>query len=210
MAIIPLLSKGAGSNCYLVIDEKTLLIDAGTGLDDRIVREVNSRLKGRELDFIVNTHAHFDHCAGDTRFKEASVHIHRDDAKELVTGNFYGTYRFFGVKHPVRFHRLLEHGDRLELGEHILQVIHTPGHTHGSICLIEKDAGILFSGDILFPEGGFGRIDMGGDVRQIIQTLERLAKISFDKLYPGHGSIVSNGVKHAEASLKNARMLMSL
>lgn len=210
MAIVPILSEGVDSNCYLILDDKVMLIDAGAGLDDRIADEVASRLAGRGLDFIVNTHAHFDHCAGDDNFKGTPVYIHRDDAKELLAGHFYGTYQLFGDERPIRFHKLLEEGDKFELGEHVLEVLHTPGHTHGSICLLEKDMGVLFSGDTLFPDGGFGRIDMGGDGRQIVQSLERITKTPFKELYPGHGPIVSAGKKHAEISLRQARMFTSI
>ncbi|MFQ5815891.1 MAG: MBL fold metallo-hydrolase, partial [Candidatus Hydrothermarchaeaceae archaeon] len=69
MTIVPILSQGADSNCYLILDDKPMLIDAGAGLDDRIAREVTSKLNGRSLEMIINTHAHFDHCAGDARFE---------------------------------------------------------------------------------------------------------------------------------------------
>ncbi len=207
MPITPILSDGPDSNCYLILDDKTLLIDAGASLDDRIANEVESKLEGRRLDFIVNTHAHFDHCAGDDKFKGTAVLIHRDDARELLNGHFYGTYQFFGEEHPIRFHKLLEDGDKLELGEHVLEVMHTPGHTHGSICLLEGDMGVLFSGDTLFPHGGFGRVDIGGDERQIIQSLGKITKTSFKELCPGHGPVVPEGKKHAEKSLKNAKLL---
>lgn len=209
MGINPILGQGADSNCYLILDDETLLIDAGAGLDDRIANEVKSKLAGKSLDFIINTHAHFDHCAGNDRINGAAVYIHRDDAKELITGRFYGTYQLFGEEHPLKFQRLLEDGDKMDLGEHVLEVLHTPGHTHGSICLLERDTGALFSGDILFPHGGFGRFDMGGDEKQMIRSLERLTKTSFQELYPGHGPIVSEGRKHAEASLNNAKLLVS-
>ncbi|MEE9594549.1 MAG: MBL fold metallo-hydrolase [Candidatus Hydrothermarchaeales archaeon] len=209
MAIVPIMSQGADSNCYLIIDDKTLLIDPGAGLDDRIAREVDSELDGRSLDIIVNTHAHFDHCVGNHRLQGAQVHIHRDDAQELLRGSFYGTYQFFDEEHPIRFHKLLVERDKIDLGEHVLKVIHTPGHTPGGICLFEEDEGILFSGDTLFPDGGFGRLDMGGDQRQMIHSLDRITKLDFDILYPGHGPAVSDGKKHAEASLQNAKIFTS-
>ncbi len=206
MAIIPILGQGQDSNCYLVLDDKTLLIDTGSGMDDRIVREVNSILDGKKLDMIVNTHAHFDHAAGDDMYPGASIHIHRDDARELVTGRFYGTYQFFNDEHPIKFQKLMEGGDKLDLGIHVFEVIHTSGHTPGGICLLDRDRGLLFSGDTLFPDSGFGRIDMGGDKLQMIQSLEKITKIDFEELYPGHGPVVNHGKRHAEASLEAARM----
>jgi len=209
MAIIPILSQGSDSNSYLIIDDKTMLIDPGAGLDERIAREVNSELDGRSLDMIVNTHAHFDHCVGNDKFHGAKVHIHRDDAQELLRGSFYGTYQFFDEEFPIKFHKLLVGRDKIDLGHHVLEIIHTPGHTPGGICLYEKDEGFLFSGDTLFPDGGFGRLDMGGDQAHMIQSLDKITKLEFDVLYPGHGPVVPDGKKHAEASLQNAKMFTS-
>ncbi|MEE8167464.1 MAG: MBL fold metallo-hydrolase [Candidatus Hydrothermarchaeales archaeon] len=206
--ITPIMSSGTDCNAYLIQDAKKVLIDAGAGLDDRIAREVGKALKGEQLDMIINTHAHFDHCGGDGQFNEVRVYLHRDDANALVSGSFYGTYRLFDDERPTKFHRLLVEGDKLELGEHILEVVHSPGHTPGSICLFDRDRKMLFSGDTLFSDGGFGRVDIGGNGRQMLRSLEKLSEMSFDTLYPGHGPIAMNGREQAEISLRNARELL--
>jgi glyoxylase-like metal-dependent hydrolase (beta-lactamase superfamily II) len=128
MEIYPIISTTADSNVYLIKDEKTALIDAGTGLDGCVEGQIKKILDGRELDYIINTHAHYDHAAGNRRF-EAEVMIHRDDAKELLSGTLYGTYKFFGDEVPQNFDRLIEGGDKIELGDSVLEVLHTPGHT---------------------------------------------------------------------------------
>lgn len=205
MAIIPILGQGADSNCYLIIDDKTVLIDAGAGFDDRIANEVHSSLGGRNLDFIINTHAHFDHCGGDARFKGAKIYVHRDDAREMISGRFYGTHQLYAEESPTKFHKLFEEGDQLDLGTHVLKVLHTPGHTYGSICLLERDDGMLFTGDTLFPDGGFGRTDLGGDARHLLRSLERLSELAFETLYPGHGVVVDDGHRHAVLGASSAR-----
>lgn len=201
MEIFSILSTSVDSNAYLVVDEKTALIDTGTGMDDTIVQVVRKRLGERRLDFIINTHAHFDHCGGNKRF-DAEVLIHRDDAEELSSGRFYGTYRFFDKELPLKFDHLLSGGDKIELGGSILEVIHTPGHTPGSVSLLMKDEKVLFSGDTLFTNGGFGRADLGGDEKMLLNSLEKLMDVDFDMLYPGHEGVTGNGKEHLMMALE--------
>ncbi len=201
MEIFPILSTSADSNTYLIIDEKTALVDTGTGMHDYIEQAVHGKLDGRGLDFIINTHAHFDHCGGNRQFN-AKVLIHRDDAKELLSGGLYGTCRLFGGEAPLKFDRLLVGGDKIELGEGVLEVIHTPGHTIGSISLLLKDEKILFSGDTLFTNGGFGRTDLGGDAKLLLNSLEKLEDVNFETLYPGHEGVAENGGEHLKMALE--------
>jgi hydroxyacylglutathione hydrolase len=201
MEIYPMISTTADSNVYLIKDTKTALIDTGAGLDDCVEASVEKALGGKELDYIINTHAHFDHCGGNRRFN-AEVMIHRDDAKELLSGTMYGTYKFFGDEVPMKFDRLLLEGDKIELGDAVLKVIHTPGHTMGSISLLLEDNKILFTGDTLFTNGGFGRTDLGGDEKILLNTLEKLQDVNFELLYPGHEVIVEDGKHHLALALE--------
>ena len=201
MEVFPILSTSADSNVYLIIDEKTALIDTGTGMDDSIEKAVYKKLDGRKLDFIINTHAHFDHCGGNRRLN-AKVLIHRDDARELLSGRFYDTYKFFEDEVPLKFDQLLLGGDKIELGDSILEVIHTPGHTTGSVSLLLKDEKILFSGDTLFTNGGFGRTDLGGDAKLLLNSLEKLEDVNFETLYPGHEGVAENGGEHLKMALE--------
>lgn len=201
MEIYPIISSSADSNVYLILDKKTALIDTGTGLSDGIEKAVLKRLDGRKLDFIINTHAHFDHCGGN-RLLNAKVLIHRDDGKELLSGRFYDTYKFFGEEIPLKFDQLLQEGDKIDLGNSILKVIHTPGHTLGSVSLLLTDEKVLFTGDTLFTNGGFGRTDLGGDEKTLLTSLEGLKSVNFDRLCPGHEGIVENGKKHLDMALK--------
>ncbi|MBU4246176.1 MAG: MBL fold metallo-hydrolase, partial [Nanoarchaeota archaeon] len=84
----------------------------------------------------------------------------------------------------------LDDGDLIKSGDLKLKVIHTPGHTKGSICLYDEKNKILFSGDTVFA-GSFGRVDFpGSSSREMKQTLEKLSKLEIDKILPGHGEIV--------------------
>lgn len=201
MEIYPIISTTADSNVYLIKDDKTTLIDTGTGMDDCVEGAIRKALDGRPLDFIINTHAHYDHCGGNRKFN-AEVMIHRDDAKELLSGTLYGTYKFFGDEEPLKFDRLLVGGDKIELGDAVLEVIHTPGHTIGSISLFLEDDKILFTGDTLFTNGGFGRTDLGGDEKMLLNSLEKLKDVNFELLYPGHEVIVDDGKRHLDMALE--------
>ncbi|MEE8403197.1 MAG: MBL fold metallo-hydrolase, partial [Candidatus Hydrothermarchaeaceae archaeon] len=94
-----------------------------------------------------------------------------------------------------------------ELGDSILKVIHTPGHTIGSISLFLEDERALFSGDTLFTNGGFGRTDLGGDAKMLLNSLERLKDVNFDMLYPGHEGVAENGKGHLQMALEIFRGL---
>lgn len=203
MAILPILSTSFDSNVYLIIDEKIALVDTGIGTGS-LIKEI--RKKASRIDLIINTHAHLDHCGGNKFFK-CEVLIHESDAAEMESGEFYGTYHITGKKLPVKVDDVLKEGGKISLGEHNFEVIHTPGHTPGSICLYERDKKILISGDTLFSDGSFGRADLGGNFEELINSLERLSKLDLNLLLPGHGSVVENGAEHATLSLQNAREL---
>ncbi|MDP6459276.1 MAG: MBL fold metallo-hydrolase, partial [Candidatus Hydrothermarchaeota archaeon] len=98
----------------------------------------------------------------------------------------------------------LQEGEIIELGQYSLKVLHTPGHTPGSICLLDEESKTLFSGDTLFPGGSFGRVDLGGNGGEIIQSLKRLSGIDFDILLPGHEGVTKNGKEQARLSADNA------
>ncbi|KQC08363.1 MAG: MBL fold metallo-hydrolase [Methanolinea sp. SDB] len=146
-----------------------------------------------EIEMIVLTHCHYDHI---THVREiahlcdALVCIHRldgpglaDDSKSLSVN--------FGARSPgIVADRLLEDGD---MAGHF-RVLHTPGHTPGSICLYNEDEAALISGDTVFCGGGFGRFDFpGGSRADLVHSLERLATLVVEGLYPGHGSPVETG-----------------
>lgn len=188
MAILPILSNSFDSNVYLIVDEKIALVDTGIGTGS-LIDEIKK--KASRIDLIINTHAHLDHCGGNKFFK-CKVLAHESDAGEMRSGEFYDTCSMAGEKIPLKVDEMLKEGDKIELGEHIFEVIHTPGHTPGSICLFERDKKILISGDTLFSDGGFGRADLGGKFEELINSLERLSKLDFNFLLPGHGNVAKN------------------
>lgn len=181
---------GLGANCYILADKATaeaVVIDPG-GEAGRVMAALDGE-KAR-LTAIINTHGHWDHVAGNKRLKELSgapLLIHRLDAPMLGQGRLNLSSLFGEAGQGGEADRLLEDGDIIEAGELKLQVIHTPGHTLGGICLLCED--LLFTGDTLF-QLSVGRCDLpGGNEATLMRSLqEKLAPLDKDLLVlPGHG-----------------------
>lgn len=173
-------------NCYLVADPNTkdaCLIDPGAEPDT--IKDLLAREKFN-LKFILNTHGHGDHIAANGYF-DAPIYIHRLDA-DFLTDSYKNLSSSFGF--PLvspKASKLLEDRDTVNLGEIRLEVIHTPGHTPGSISV--KFDKIIFTGDCLFS-GGIGRTDFDyGDEKALLRSIkERLLVFADDMIiYPGHG-----------------------
>ena len=169
-----------GTNCYLLEDEHTraaAVIDPG-GDGARI--EAQLLADGAELKRILLTHAHFDHTGGVAELHAAHpdvpVFLHPADAARL------GSDVFPPIGAPTVPYG---DGDVVKLGDLDIQVLHTPGHTPGGVCLLVGDA--LFTGDTLF-QGSMGRIDFeGGSYEDIMASLARLAHLPGDfRVLPGH------------------------
>jgi hydroxyacylglutathione hydrolase len=174
------------SNCYLAGDENTreiFVIDPGG--DYREIKSVIDK-DGLKPKAVINTHGHGDHIGANKEFN-IPVWIHRLDADFLIdpSKNLSGAFGFFLKTKTAS--RLLEDGDILNIGKYNLEVIHTPGHTPGSICL--KAEGIIFTGDTLFCEG-IGRTDFAyGSEKDIMQSIKGKL-FTLDNgyiIYPGHG-----------------------
>jgi len=186
-----------GANSYLA---GNIMIDVG-GDTQFLLKKLSKRLK--EVEYIFLTHSHFDHASAASDLKKigCKVVMHR---KEYETMKTYMS-QFFAMVEPDIF---VEGGEIFKTGGLKLKILHTPGHTSGSICLYEPDKKWLFSGDTVFPYGSFGRVDLpGGSAVELIRSLEMLSKLEVDMLYPGHEEPVKNG-NHILNSLKNAKKFL--
>ena len=187
------------TNSYVVEDDtsgEALLVDptiASESIYDEIVAH------HWKIPVIVNTHGHVDHVYGDGYFKGktgAQLAIHKDDAPWLETMG--GAARFgLAMPAPVSADRLLSDGDTVTVGGLSFEVIHTPGHTAGGICLYSSQSShdILISGDTLFA-GSIGRTDLpGGDYDQLIDSIQRRLLVLPDDtiVYSGHGEATTIG-----------------
>lgn len=157
---------------FLIADnKKTIIIDPG-GSGHEIVQYLNKNKLTPVM--IINTHGHPDHVEANEFIKEKyniPIYIHPDDAD------------FFDVS----FDKPIEDGDEIDFEGEKLRILHTPGHTMGSVCIIGD--GFMLTGDTLFA-GSIGRTDLGGDMKVMTDTLEnKFENIPGDMvLYPGHGN----------------------
>ncbi len=176
------------TNAYLVWDGRSpdaLVVDPGMGAAGPLMERVAEN--GLRLHLIADSHGHIDHIFDNgplMRASEAPLAIHPDDAYRLDGTNNYG----FEVE-AVRATRDLREGEQVRIGDLVLDVLHTPGHTEGSVCLYEERLGLLLAGDVLFA-GSYGRTDLpGGNDEQMVASLARLAREIPEsvRVLPGHG-----------------------
>ena len=176
------------TNAYLVWDGRSpdaMVLDPGMGAAQPLVDRVAAN--GLRLHIIGNSHGHVDHIFDNAPLKRASgapLAIHPDDAYRLDGRNAYG----FSVE-PSTADRELRDGEQVRIGDLVFDVMHTPGHTEGSVCLYEEQRALLLSGDVLFA-GSYGRTDLpGGSDEAMVASLARLARDLPDgvRVLPGHG-----------------------
>jgi glyoxylase-like metal-dependent hydrolase (beta-lactamase superfamily II) len=181
MRVISVIASSIGNNTYILLTKKPTIIDPSENVDV-VLNHLKEYMKPEDLEYIILTHYHFDHVSGAPKLKEetnAKVMIHELDAS------------FLSFKPD----KTLKNNDMINLGNCSLKVIHTPGHTPGSICLYEPKSKILFSGDTIFSHGHVGRTDLpGGSPEQLIESIKKISKLNLKTLYPGHGKIVNDGV----------------
>ena len=150
--------------------------------------------RDRTLKLIVSTHGHWDHVGDNAAVATATgaeIAVHPLDREWLIHPT--PLYAPFEIPPSVPAVELAE-GGVIRFGEIRLQVLHTPGHTPGSVCLQATDEGLLFSGDTLFA-GGWGRVDLpGGSAEAIVASLGRLAELEpIVAVLPGHGPATTIG-----------------
>jgi glyoxylase-like metal-dependent hydrolase (beta-lactamase superfamily II) len=186
---------------YLIVGrEASLLLDTGMGIGD--ISEVAAHLTGKPPS-VVNSHYHWDHIGDNHRFQDIAIHaveaslLEQEPAEGLLLEamrpeSFWGEapdgfdpaqYKIL----PSVANRLLEEGDVFDLGERRLQVLHTPGHTQGSICLLDEAEGLLFAGDTVYAGPLYVQFEES-DFQAYRATMQRLSALSGDLrlVLPGH------------------------
>ena len=188
MEIYNLYPSSFGANCYIVVcDSHAAVIDPSASAEG-IMEFIQQR--NATLDCIILTHGHFDHMLSIDTLRSRSgapLCIHENDAELLLDGEKNAFKTFFGRDRTFSpAEKTLKHGDKISIGDEILTVINTPGHTDGCICLLGD--GVLFTGDTLFAES-IGRCDLySGDSRKMRDSLRFLRTLDKNlKIYPGHG-----------------------
>jgi glyoxylase-like metal-dependent hydrolase (beta-lactamase superfamily II) len=185
---------GYDSNVYLLEDEDPIVVDTGTGMySDSTLDTVSRIVPLRKVGRIVLTHCHYDHLGGAAAFQKATggrIYLHEAEAVPIMSGDSsLAITEMFGEKPRQLDLEPLETGQKLKCGSAELEVLHTPGHSPGSIVLHDQKSGSAVVGDTVFCDGGVGRWDLpGGDLGQLISSLKRLEKLGLRNMYPGHGS----------------------
>ncbi|HYN69361.1 MAG TPA: MBL fold metallo-hydrolase [Candidatus Eisenbacteria bacterium] len=189
----------AATNVHLLADEQSReAIAIDTAIPSRAWIHDELAARGWTLKLIVSTHGHWDHIgdnaavAADTG---ADIAVHPLDAHRLTDPQ--PLWAPFDIPPSVPAVDLAEGGE-IRFGAIRLTVLHTPGHTEGSVCLLDGDDGLLLSGDTLFA-GSFGRVDLpGGSAEAMVESLDRLRGLD-DRLavLPGHGPLTTIGRERA-------------
>ncbi len=177
------------TNCYIVHNEKVaVIIDPGSDANKIIEVIKNKQLQPK---LIINTHYHFDHTGANSDIKKAfNIPIAIGTKDAIYLENAYIDAQFFMIdaKKSPKADILLNDGDKIEIDEIELAVIHTPGHSVGSICLYNKENNVIFSGDTLFFES-IGRYDLPtGNYEDLLNSIKKVLSLGNDFIvYPGHG-----------------------
>ncbi len=181
------------SNIYLVEDEDPLVVDAGTGMyADTVLEEIARIVPLRSVGRIVLTHSHYDHMGGAAAIQRATgakVYLHEAEQAPLRAGDHSLTVSdMFGSRPDSLDIEPLKGGQRLRTGKSEFEVVHTPGHSPGSICLLDRTTRSAIVGDTVFCDGGVGRWDLpGGDLAELRASLDKLEQWDLRNVYPGHG-----------------------
>lgn len=179
------------ANCYIIYSEATrdgIVVDPGGDVDDILATIKENQL---QIKSILLTHGHADHIGGIVELKSSlsiPVMVHEDDKELLGDGNKNLSSIMAMGAIEIEPDVLLKDGDIIEFGNERAEIIHTPGHTRGGICI--KIGDNIITGDTLFA-GSIGRTDLlGGDYDTIIQSIKEKLMIYPDeiKVFPGHGA----------------------
>lgn len=195
MEIINYYPGSWGSNCYLLLSGTHAAIVDPSADADTLQNAVRSH--GAALDFILLTHGHFDHIVSIDTLRDNTgvpVMIHEHDLTFPEDAHKNAFYPFFHMERTYkRPDKALRDNEILSLGDETIRVIHTPGHTAGSVCFLCANE-FLITGDTLF-DGGCGRTDLySGDETALYASLGKLSSLSPAlPIYPGHGSGSSLG-----------------
>ncbi|MDR2944811.1 MAG: MBL fold metallo-hydrolase [Methanosarcinales archaeon] len=203
------------SNIYII--NQKIVIDTGMTMD-YVLSRMEQIMPIENIELIILTHSHYDHsgCAGELLKRSgAELAIHEADAPFLNDDYLSSALNFGNRASCPPADILYRGGEKIPIGpnekgeEEYLEVIHTPGHTVGCVCLYEKNSKTLFSGDTVFSDGGIGRTDFELSApEKMTESVGKLRKIDIENLCPGHGrATIGNANRAVELSeMMSSRM----
>ncbi len=186
------------AQCYIVSDEasgEVFMIDPGDNAE-YLLKKLDEQ--GVELKYVILTHGHFDHvmAANEILKKTRAKLVVCDNEVPALTDPELGGFNNFGITKfvPLSADIVVSDGETLDFAGHELEFMNTPGHTKGSMCI--KMGDVIFTGDTLFA-GTCGRCDLaGGDYREMLDSLKRLAELCGEyTVYPGHGEATKMSIE---------------
>ncbi|OLS15952.1 MAG: beta-lactamase domain protein [Promethearchaeota archaeon CR_4] len=207
------------------VEGNVAIVDPGNGMSfDALLDGLKKcDVAFNNVKWIIVTHVHVDHVLGIypaldyftsrniqppeiIALGESARVIEEADVEKIFPGELGLSPKQFGVNIKPMKVRSVKEGDQLNLGDLNLQVMECPGHAEGSMCLLDPQHKILISGDVIFSGGAFGRVDFpGGSVKKLLQSIDRLAKLDFDVLLPGHMNFSRAGRREAQTALAIAK-----
>lgn len=197
-----IIGEGLCSNIYIIGRDEAVVIDAGVGNYANPVwpQFEQMGLEPENIDGVILTHAHHDHASGVfiiLQRADPKVYVHRLDTEYIASHLGPNLVR-------------VEDGDVISTELWPLEVLWTPGHTRGGICLYAEEDKVLFSGDTVFPDGYYGRYDgESGGLEDIVDSLRRLSELDVDVMLPGHGRPVLEGAgEHIQLAYRKASRLV--
>ena len=181
-------------NVYVIRDTlKTVMIDSGLyATFDFVAEELNKiGLRPADVDLVINTHEHFDHIGGNPHLcKTAMIAAHRSAATKIELQDEYVTHmkenRQVGDDFSV--HWWLENRNLIWTGDYRFKILHTPGHTSGSICIYEPFEHFMFTGDTVVKGEYLTPMLESGSSGEFVNSIERLLTLKISQLLPGHGA----------------------
>jgi len=192
-------------NTYVISNnaKECIIVDAGcySAKEEKEIDDYISSHKLRPVR-LITTHCHFDHILGNTHIEKKygiGIEIHKGGVEFLRASVGYASVFGFNLTEIQKASSFLEEGDKIKFGDVTLEVINTPGHANGSICLINHDEKYVLTGDVLF-NSSIGRTDLPtGDYDILISSIKnKLFSLPDDyKVYPGHGEPTTIGFEKA-------------